>query len=579
MVARNRLMRTCAFRVRGEQAANGTGKLTLDIVSIDGPREFYLDVAAILLGKSGELISSGHCSTSVRVDYKPVEKRLEIDMGKIHEGVEPKFVAIGVAPGSVISAPMGSKWGWHMNVEPPFDIVTLLASPDEGCQRIGLTELGRWETNESIQKEFLGDRLDQRRVGDGPYSRRTLLRPHAEALIRIVREASAADVKAGAARFLAYSEVEGAAGLLKPLAGVPAAEVRDAVAVGLTFLGHGEYLDRLRSILKGEVPPGKTDAEIAAWRSFHRVEEDTLISLTQCGSDAAIDLLGETLLDDLKNLRPTTDEKRQTRLEGRLDRVTDICKHLGRTDNRRAVHWLTAAADLIAARRDLSEHFEQTELARSMLKFQEQMRDRIVTELETGKAPAAWAYALQKSRDPYFVPAVRKLLERKDVPTYSMYSGVLYLWNVRSPEAVNVLKEAYDRGNMRDDARQWLRLCEALAAKGDGRGLADAYEHLVGLKRPADPPVAEQEFRDWTSARDNRQREAEAVFQRASKSILTEFLLRKIQVGSPPEQRVVLELLWSLPELPEPFRGIVSQWSKSADAQVAELAGRLLKRD
>ena len=106
--------------------------------------------------------------------------------------------------------------------------------------------LGQRETDESIRKEFLDDRVDERRVGDGPYSRRTLLQPHAEALLRILRESSATDVKAGAARFLAYSEAESAVGVLEPLASDSSAQVRDAAVVGLTFLGQEEYLDRLR---------------------------------------------------------------------------------------------------------------------------------------------------------------------------------------------------------------------------------------------------------------------------------------------------------------------------------------------
>ena len=44
-----------------------------------------------------------------------------------------------------------------------------------------------------------------------------------------------------------------------------------------------------------------------------------------------------------------------------------------------------------------------------MLKFREQTRDRIASELASGKAPAAWAYALQQNSDPYFIPAVQKL--------------------------------------------------------------------------------------------------------------------------------------------------------------------------
>ena len=181
---------------------------------------------------------------------------------------------------------------------------------------------------------------------------------------------------------------------------------------------------------------GKTNAEIAAWRSFHRLEKDALIALARCDSVAAIDLLGETLLERSQKPAAVSDEKKQTSLEGRLDRVNEVCKLLRTTDNRRAVHWLTAAVDLIAARRDLSEHFEHSDLARSMLKFKEQTRDRIASELATGKDPAAWAYVLQENSDPFFIPAVRRLFRRKDVPAHAMYSGVLYLWNVGTPEAV-----------------------------------------------------------------------------------------------------------------------------------------------
>jgi hypothetical protein len=267
------------------------------------------------------------------------------------------------------------------------------------------------------------------------------------------------------------------------------------------------------------------------------------------------------------------------RAQGRVDRVDDVCKRLRRTDNRCAVYWLTAAVDLVAARPDLSENFERSELARSMLKFKEQTSDRIATELETGKAPAAWAYALRENRDPFFIPAVRKLFQRKDAPTYAKYSGVRYLWNVGVPEAVNVLQEAYNRGMMRDEPHHWLRLCEAWATSGDGRGLADAYEILVALKRPAQPPADENDRRKWETDRRHRLGEAEDVFGRASQKILTEFVVRKSQGSSPPERQIVLQLLWRLPELPAQFAAVVPQWAKSADHDVAEIAARLLERD
>ena len=58
----------------------------------------------MLLGESGELIASGHCSTTLRVEYQPAEKSFEIDLGKIRAGAQPKFIAIGVAPGNSIRA-------------------------------------------------------------------------------------------------------------------------------------------------------------------------------------------------------------------------------------------------------------------------------------------------------------------------------------------------------------------------------------------------------------------------------------------------------------------------------------------
>ena len=80
---------------------------------------------------------------------------------------------------------------------------------------------------------------------------------------------------------------------------------------------------------------------------------------------------------------------------------------------------------------------------------------------------------------------------------------------------------------MKAEPWSWLRLCEALAASGDGRGLPDAFEVLLDLERPAEPPVDEQKRKDWENARDRRKEQAEAVFERASKEVLAGFLDRK----------------------------------------------------
>jgi hypothetical protein len=568
---------TRAWRVRLDRADGGTARLSLDLVSIDGPKEFVLDLAAVLLGESGELLACGHLSTSLRVVSQPVEQRFEVDLGRIGGASAPKYLAIGLARGDVISAPMGSRWGTYMRTVLPFDIPTLLAVPDDNCRRIGLVGLGNREQDQRIQAEFLGDRLDERMIGDGPYSRRTLLRPNAESLVRIVREAGAADTRAAAARFLAYSEAEGAAGVLGPLSDDPAPQVRDAVAIGLTFLGRPEPLDRLRSILSREAPSLEKDAN--AWRSFDRLEHDALIALAHQHSDAAVDLLGETLRADLEGLRPAADQRGQTQPQGHSSRARAICTLLGRTGNPRAVRWLIAAADLIDRRPDLAKNFDQDALAQSLLQFKDRAKDRIVAGLEKGDAAGVWAHAIRESSDSAFVVAIRSMLRRPDINDGAAYAGVLYLWNVDTAEAVDGLREAYDRGVLRGDRRLRLRLCEALAAKGDGRGLADAYEVLVELERPAQPPAEDRPRWDWLMAREKQQREAEAVFGRAAPEVLGSFLLPKAEVASPEERRVVLRLLWKVPDLPAPFAAVLPKWAKDADRPVAELAMRLLKRN
>ena len=152
-----------------------------------------------------------------------------------------------------------------------------------------------------------------------------------------------------------------------------------------------------------------------------------------------------------------------------------------------------------------------------MLRFPDQTKDRIVEALETGDAAGTWAYVLRTSRDPEFLPAIRAMLRRRDVADDGKYSAVQYLWNVGTPQAVDVLREAYDRRILSSEPWSWLRPCEALAANGDGRGLPDAFEVLLDLEPPAESPTDEQKRRSWEGERDRRKDQAEAVFGRATK--------------------------------------------------------------
>ena len=141
-----------------------------------------------------------------------------------------------------------------------------------------------------------------------------------------------------------------------------------------------------------------------------------------------------------------------------------------------------------------------------MRHFPDQAKERISEELATGNAAGVWAYALSHTDDPYFLPAVRELLRRQDVDDYTRYYAVRYLWNIGSPQAIEALQDAYDRKLMKAEPMFWMSLCEALAASGDGRGLPDAFDVLLDLKRPAEPPLDEQKRKDWENARDQPER-------------------------------------------------------------------------
>jgi hypothetical protein len=565
---------TRVFQVRAERNGDETVKLTLDVVSIDSMSEFYLDVTAALLGPTGDVLASGGVSTELHVESNALEKRFEIALGKIRAGAVPAYLALGVAPGNVVGGPMGSRWGRFMISETAFEIAALLAAPDAGSRRAGLNALVSNRANEYVRFEFLDDRLDQRNVAEKRVSRLRLLEPLAESLARIAREPGPPDVRADAARFLAYSKTTAAAETLRQLLEDSNQSISDAAAIGLTFLGQSDCLERLRSILsrKSAEPRSVPRSRVV------RLEEDPLLALVQQHSDAAVDILGTTLVSDIRDLRLVGAGTPQVRLEGRLERAQQICKLLGRTGNPRSVRWLIATADQIAERPELAERFPRHELAMSMLNFSDEAKERIISELERGNGAGDWAYALRNTRSPDYLPAMRTMLRRRDLPDYAKHHAVMYLWNLGTPAAIDAMCDAYDRKIMKGAPTLWLRLCEALASSGDGRGLPDAYAVLVDLARPAEAPLDEQTRRDWEHARDRRKSEAEAVFERASKEILAKFLDRKTEITSPAEQETVLRLLWRLPELPMAFVSIVPTWTNSSDSRVAELAKRLLDR-
>ncbi len=571
-----RAARTCAFRVQVNRRDDGSARAKLDVVSIDGPREFYLDLSLALVSSEQELLAAGNVATSLRVESSAVERQYEIELGTVPPGKEPEWLIVGVAPGNIISKPTGARWLTSMQ-EPPFDVATMLGASDESCWRGGLGALSRRLLDARIWKAFFDDDPGGLRASKASLARQALLKPHRDALRDIARAAREPDVIAGAVRLLAYTDAETPAAFLEPLLNNQDAAVQDAVAAALTYLGSDEHFERLQPILAREAPGGKASFETN--RAFHSLEHDVLIALARQGSDAAIDILGNVLLGDLGKLKLATDDQQRESLQGRADRIYNLCALLGNSRQPRCVRWLIAAADLLAERPELANRFERNRLIASILRFEPQTHDRVVAEIETGANADAWVYALNKGpRSPNYVAAVGTFLGRDDVTTAGMRAGIAYLQNADSAEVVAALQGCYDRGIHKDEPRVWLELCEALAKKGDGRGLNDAFEALVQLERSAEPPTGDKALRNWTRTRDALREQAERVASSAREEDLSAFLLQKAKEADRDEQRVILDLLWAMAELPPAFTPVLQEYSQSSDEKVKKSAKRLLER-
>ena len=88
-----------------------------------------------------------------------------------------------------------------------------------------------------------------------------------------------------------------------------------------------------------------------AWQT-PRFEEDVIIALAHQHSDTAVDILGATILGDLRGVQPVKTPGTPPQIYSRASRnqTTAIATLLGHTGNPRAVRWLVAADDLIAGR-------------------------------------------------------------------------------------------------------------------------------------------------------------------------------------------------------------------------------------
>jgi hypothetical protein len=146
---------------------------------------------------------------------------------------------------------------------------------------------------------------------------------------------------------------------------------------------------------------------------------------------------------------------------------------------------------------------------------------------------------------------------------------------------VDVLRQAYDRGLPNGDEAEStrLRLAAALAYHGDVRGVPTAFAVLVELAGAGDPPLDEDEKKEWQRQIDDRREMALDVFDRAPTAAVAEFIASRAVDADDAARQALLEVLDEMNSLPATVRPYVEQWANNqANAGIARHATRLLIR-
>jgi hypothetical protein len=454
----------------------------------------------------------------------------------------------------------------------PLDV--LLAAHDAGCWQVAMGQLNE---QLDIEEEFFEDLRDRARLAERGRTRAQVLRPHTAQLARIVQAAEDPAVLAAAARLLGHAGDAAHVGVIRPLVDHEQSQVADAAAAAVAMLGQRDGFQRLAAIFDRSQPSWEENRE--ARIASDRLETDALIGLACLGDDASVDLLGKTLLEDLRGLTVKTNDKGREYLDGRPRRTERITSLLGLCDNARAVRWLMEATRFYEEHEDVSRLADRLSLVQALLEYEEQTRELIAEQIAAADFSYIRAFKSNGHYDPYYVPAVHKMMLIEDKTAWTAHQGVTYLWNVGTPEALAVLQDAHAKQIHKDDARMTMRLCEALADLGDDRGLANAYEALVEIAVDTEPPADKDEKRVWEDRREWLEEGAEDILARVERSSIEEFVKSHRNVRKSAERKALIEFLWQLPETPEFIQPTLRQWKSANDSEIAEQAARLLERD
>ena len=189
-------------------------------------------------------------------------------------------------------------------------------------------------------------------------------------------------------------------------------------------------------------------------------------------------------------------------------------------------------------------------------------------------------HAVADSTDEFYVAAVGSLLRTSD-DLNAWYSAIEYLWNQQSPESLDALRHAFDRGVPAGErqASIQLELATALASQGDARGLPLAFDMLVESANLGASPVDAKLKRQWEKSRDDRRRDVLRVFSRATTDDVAALLAERAPNADPHARVAIMQLLAQSHSIPAALRPSLDEWAADkASAEISQQAERLLLR-
>ncbi|MBX7164869.1 MAG: hypothetical protein K1X74_00850 [Pirellulales bacterium] len=540
--------------------------------SRDRMNEFVFETSVAVFDPAGRLLSAGAKSDKVKVVDYLVDATWGVALPRPFGDDRVSTVAIGLSRGDTTSAPVGTLWGMLDDRGLVFPLETLLAADDPGCWRAALQEI------DSQLVETLDDGLFNT---PGRWRRQTveheapvdLLQPYADRLLEIVDRAREPAMLATAIRLLGFANDQRVAAPSLRLLEHEDANVRAAAGIALCLLRRDEGLGQIEAMLTRQESaaddPGRF-AQIA-------VAGQALVALATVRSDASVRLV-QGMMNAYIDGATVVQSEHSRELAGTGHRAEQLATLLGNLQDARNVQILTDAIDRLEARRDFDGYREVHGYLTAILGYDDAAFDFIDRRVRRGDIDTIYALAHTSRAD--FVPAVRVLLESQ-ASADVWHDAIRYLRNLESPDAVDVLREAYGREipEVSNRKSNRLRLAAALAFRGDERGFPAALEELAKLADPGQGPGDEQARKQWKQQVDDRRSEALEVFDRAGTRAVVELVARHAGDESPNTQLALLQILAPLRALPDALRPQVEKWARSSSEQVSEQAQRLLRAE